>query len=348
MKHACYGGTFALFTAFDRINSPYWDGKYCIVINADISEYSQGPARCTGGVGAIALLIGKNPCINLNILRSTYKANEYDFYKPYLNSSYPVVNGHVSNQCYLNAFDSCYNKYIKKSNENILNNYWIFHAPYNKLVKKTYGRVMYNDFLNNAQIYYEKYKNDWKILEFLKKYENIAYNSTINTREVIKMFEKLSENNYNKYVIQSTLIPKSIGNCYTASIFMGLMSLIYQCKMDLNGLLLGKNIQMFSYGSGTIASLYSLNIINSNNSKKLLEKIIQNNNIKKRFNQRYKMNCDKFTQILNEKEKYKNKQIKNCEFIPIFDINDKYFYNNTYYLDFMINLMIEKTSVQYV
>eukprot|EP01084_Bolivina_argentea_P179433 310060_1 len=192
VKHACYGGTFALFTAFDRINSKYWDGKYCIVISADIAEYKQGPARCTGGCGAIALLIGKNPCINLNILRSTYKANEYDFYKPYLNSSYPMVNGHISNNCYLNAFDSCYNKYLNKMNQNWrpcnINNYWIFHAPYNKLVSKTFGRVIYHDFLNNKQFYYKKYENNNDIIKFLKKYENISYKDTINNRQVIKTF----------------------------------------------------------------------------------------------------------------------------------------------------------------
>ncbi len=51
-KHACYGGTFALFTAFDCIiNDRYWDGKYYIAISADIAEYAMGAARCTGGCG---------------------------------------------------------------------------------------------------------------------------------------------------------------------------------------------------------------------------------------------------------------------------------------------------------
>ena len=166
VKHACYAGTFALFTAFDRVTSKYWDNKYCIVIAADIAEYAQGPARCTGGCGAVAILIGKNGCIDLNPLRASYKAHEYDFYKPNLNSSYPVVNGHVSNSCYLNALDSCFNQYKKKINggdwrpikDDHAPDYWIFHAPYNKLVKKSFGRILYNDFLNDKQYYYNKYQ----------------------------------------------------------------------------------------------------------------------------------------------------------------------------------------------
>eukprot|EP00486_Rosalina_sp_Unknown_P000451 CAMPEP_0201564922 /NCGR_PEP_ID=MMETSP0190_2-20130828/3656_1 /ASSEMBLY_ACC=CAM_ASM_000263 /TAXON_ID=37353 /ORGANISM="Rosalina sp." /LENGTH=268 /DNA_ID=CAMNT_0047981769 /DNA_START=81 /DNA_END=884 /DNA_ORIENTATION=- len=115
-KHACYAGTFALFSAFDRVTSKYWDGKYCIVIAADIAEYAQGPARCTGGCGAVALLIGKDGCIDLNPLRASYKAHEYDFYKPNLNSPFPVVNGHVSNECYMRALDACFNGYKQKVN----------------------------------------------------------------------------------------------------------------------------------------------------------------------------------------------------------------------------------------
>ena len=56
-------------------------------------------------------LIGKGGCIDLNVTRSSYKA-----YKPHLNSPFPEVNGKVSNECYLNAFDSCFIAYRKKMN----------------------------------------------------------------------------------------------------------------------------------------------------------------------------------------------------------------------------------------
>ena len=63
VKHACYGGTFALFTAFDRVTSKYWNGKYCVVISADIAEYAQGPARPSGGCGAVAMYVPEVRCM---------------------------------------------------------------------------------------------------------------------------------------------------------------------------------------------------------------------------------------------------------------------------------------------
>ncbi len=54
---------------------------------------------------------------------------------------------------------------------------------------------------------------------------------------------------------------------------MGLLSLIMNLEIILLNQLLNKNMQMFSYGSGTIASIYSLKIIKSETSKQLLVKI---------------------------------------------------------------------------
>lgn len=38
--------------------SPAWDGRYAICVQADIAVYEKGPARPTGGAGAVCLLIG--------------------------------------------------------------------------------------------------------------------------------------------------------------------------------------------------------------------------------------------------------------------------------------------------
>ncbi|CAG2168363.1 unnamed protein product, partial [Oppiella nova] len=46
--NACYGGTDSLFRAWDWIESSSWDGRYAIVVAADIAVYASGPARPTG------------------------------------------------------------------------------------------------------------------------------------------------------------------------------------------------------------------------------------------------------------------------------------------------------------
>lgn len=362
VKHACYGGTFALFSAFERVSSRYWDGRYCIVIAADIAEYDEGPARCTGGCGAIAMCIGSNKddknspcCIELETLRSSYKAHAYDFYKPNLDSPFPVVDGHVSNACYINAVDACYqsyaNKYEKQTNKTFRpcqsdidhindesNDYWIFHAPYNKIVSKSFGRIIYNDFLRNPKYYYEKYKDNETLIEFFKKYENVKSTDTVNTREVIKTFEKLSKPLYNECVSPSTMLPKVVGNCYTASLFMGLMSLIYQCKDDLSNKLLGKRIAVFSYGSGIVASLYTLKVnASSKSTLKQLNAMIENNDLQSILKQRIKVNCEEFTNIMNERKKvYHSKN--DSDFVPQTDMDDNHFFEHTFCLSKMDSL----------
>lgn len=80
--NACYGATNALINTLNWISSPYWDGRYGIVVAADLAVYEDGPARCTGGAGAIAILIGPNGKITFNKERATFIDHVYDFYKP--------------------------------------------------------------------------------------------------------------------------------------------------------------------------------------------------------------------------------------------------------------------------
>ena len=106
MIHACYSGTAALLDALNWCYSPYWDGKYAIVLAADIAEYAKGNARMTGGAGCVGMLIGENGIIKLTPkdgqCKSSHSTNAYDFYKADLTTPYPIVNGKISNKCYLN------------------------------------------------------------------------------------------------------------------------------------------------------------------------------------------------------------------------------------------------------
>ncbi|CAG8733069.1 6093_t:CDS:2, partial [Dentiscutata heterogama] len=95
-KNACYGGTNALFNALNWIESSSWDGRYALIVAADIAVYATGPARPTGGAGCVALLIGKDaPIVFDRGLRATHMDHAWDFYKPDLSSEFPVVDGHL-------------------------------------------------------------------------------------------------------------------------------------------------------------------------------------------------------------------------------------------------------------
>lgn len=55
--NACYGGTQALLNAAAWVESSAWDGRWALVVAADIAIYATGPARPTGGAGAVAMLV---------------------------------------------------------------------------------------------------------------------------------------------------------------------------------------------------------------------------------------------------------------------------------------------------
>jgi hydroxymethylglutaryl-CoA synthase len=112
--NACYGGTNALLNTINWMSTPYYDGKYGIVVAADIAVYKTGSARPTGGVGAVAILLGPNAPIVFDQERASHFEHQYDFYKPDLHSEYPIVDGPLSNECYTKAVDVCYTRYMQK------------------------------------------------------------------------------------------------------------------------------------------------------------------------------------------------------------------------------------------
>lgn len=57
-------------------------GRYGLVVSADVAVYAKGSARPTGGVGAIAMLIGPNAPLVFENIRASFIDNAYDFYKP--------------------------------------------------------------------------------------------------------------------------------------------------------------------------------------------------------------------------------------------------------------------------
>ena len=147
--NACYGGTAALFNSAAWAASPEAAGRFAIYVAADIAVYEAGPARPTGGAGAVAVLVGPDaplalvpgvrtffcrrkraPALHLASctttslppfsrppaqVRATHASNVYDFYKPTLGSEYPAVDGRLSQMSYISALDACYNGFRGKA-----------------------------------------------------------------------------------------------------------------------------------------------------------------------------------------------------------------------------------------
>ncbi|KDO63604.1 hypothetical protein CISIN_1g012353mg [Citrus sinensis] len=256
--NACYGGTAALFNCVNWVESSSWDGRYGLVVCTDSAVYAEGPARPTGGAAAVVMLVGPDaPVAFESKLRGSHMSHAYDFYKPNLASEYPVVDGKLSQTCYLMALDTCYkclcSKYEKLEGKQFsLSNadYFVFHSPYNKLVQKSFARLLFNDFMRNASSVDEAAK------EKLGPFSTLSGDESYQSRDLEKVSQQLAKPLYDAKVQPSTLIPKQVGNMYTASLYAALASLIHNKHSELDG----KRVVLFSYGSGLTATMFSLKL----------------------------------------------------------------------------------------
>jgi hydroxymethylglutaryl-CoA synthase len=295
--NACYGGTNALFNTLNWLYSDFWDGRYGIVICADIAIYAKGNARSTGGCGAVAILLGKGASITFDRERSTYINNVYDFYKPNPTSEYPTVDGVFSMNCYFKALEKCYETLLSKNPKITLENYdyFCFHTPFAKMVEKAFYRLICYDMIFNKGLATTNmgkyYKNDSKdlfaLLSNLDK-KNISLDEKLIT-EVRKIFNKVLKDS----VEPGLFLGKNLGNIYTGSLYIGLMSLILDPNLDLSN----KKIFMFSYGSGCAASIFSLNI-----SPEYKSIVSRNSDTISGLGKRIKVSPNDFEKILLRKE----------------------------------------------
>nr|APU50934.1 3-hydroxy-3-methylglutaryl coenzyme A synthase [Phlomoides umbrosa] len=293
--NACYGGTAALFNCVNWVESSCWDGRYGLVVCTDSAVYAEGPARPTGGAAAIAMLIGPDaPIAFESKFRASHMAHVYDFYKPNLASEYPVVDGKLSQTCYLVALDLCYkrfcSKYEKLEGKQFSMDdadYFVFHSPYNKLVQKSYARLTFNDFLRNTSSIDEAAK------EKLAPFSTLTGDESYQNRDLEKVSQQVAKPSYEKKVTPSTLIPKQIGNMYTASLYAAFASLLHNKNSSLDG----NRVVMFSYGSGLTATMFSFRL-NEGQHPFSLSNIANVMNVGEKLKSRHEFPPEKFIETM--------------------------------------------------
>lgn len=302
--NACYGGTAALFNAINWIESSSWDGRLALVVCGDIAVYAKGSARPTGGAGAVAMLIGPNaPIVFDRGLRATYMKHAYDFYKPDLSSEYPTVDGALSIKCYLSALDKCYKLYAEKYDKlhpnaptGITLNAFdaiLFHTPFCKLVQKSLARLGFNDFLNTSSAKRET------IYPGFERFDELKLEDTYFDRDVEKAFMTHYKAVFDAKTQPSLLLANQVGNMYTPSVYSGLVS--YLISADASDLA-GKNVALFSYGSGLASSFYSCTLTdNVQHLRTITDKL--SSYIQPLLEQRQKCAPDEFTRLMEIRER---------------------------------------------
>ena len=289
--NACYGSTNALFNSINWMQSSSWDGRYALVVSSDVAVYPPGNARPTGGIGAVAMLLGPNAPIVFDDVRSTFIDHVYDFYKPDPFSEYPTVDGHQSIEIYLNALRQCYHTL---RNKNLRVNrkppsyhdfsYFCFHTPFSKMVQKAFFSLVLEDMKTNPG------NHDQKLVSELAKHE-FKFNAVTD-----KLLRKTQINDEWKDKCERSLhLCKNLGNIYTGSLYNGLISLLCDQSIDMSG----QKVLLFSYGSGCMASLFSVYVKPGYKQTNVAAKA----GYKDRLDTRVKVSPEEYTEWMARREK---------------------------------------------
>lgn len=252
MTFACVGAVDALQNCLDfcRANP----GKKAVVIASDYAKYElESSGEYTQGGGAVALLLSDNPqLLEIENVYGVATESVFDFFKPRrvalksdLNSSTefmpdkieiftdePVFDGHYSNQCYQDRIREAYEHYkdqtgIEKPYKDW--RYLIFHLPY---------------AFHGKRVFTELYSLE----------NQLPFGTPEEQKTVAKSEEYLSF--INRKIEPSQRASSEVGNMYTASVFMALLSAM-QVSYDNHEDLEGQKIGFLAYGSGSKAKVFA-------------------------------------------------------------------------------------------
>jgi hydroxymethylglutaryl-CoA synthase len=312
VMNACYGGTASLLNSVAWVNSPEAHGRFAIYVACDIAVYEPGPARPTGGVGAVACLVGPDAPLSLVPgARHSHSVDVYDFYKPKMSSEYPAVDGKLSQSCYVTAVDDCYtgtisklekirSKQIKSVEEAF--DHVAFHSPYNKLVQQSFKRMLYND----ARRLVARGQTLPDALSALAPFASLPAAQTLANKDLDKILSSLGGDAYKRMVGPSESISKNIGNSYTGALHMNLVSLLGDAQSGGSNLE-GKSIGAFSYGSGAIATMLAFSGRKTANKAFSLSAISKTLNVSSRLKERIEASPEEFTNALLLREAFYGK-----------------------------------------
>jgi hydroxymethylglutaryl-CoA synthase len=258
MTFACIGAMDALQNCLDFIRAN--PDKKAIVIASDMAKYDlESTGEYTQGAGALAMLISSNPSIlefSTNIGVST--EGVFDFFKPrrYVSKSVlaidasedwygvkesvisiykeqPVFDGQYSNECYINRIADAYSHFTEVAGYTYdAYSQWaaiLMHLPYCYQGRRTFIEIFAeaNPTLLESQPG-ESRKDKMKALA--------------KSPEYLALVEEK--------IMPSEIASGQVGNIYTGSLFLGLLSsLSYHARQSND--LAGNKIGFIGYGSGS-------------------------------------------------------------------------------------------------
>lgn len=265
LTFACIGAVDALHNSLDyvRVNPD----KKAVVIASDYAKYGlASTGEYTQGGGAVAVLVSAQPSL-MEIDNKFGIATEsvFDFFKPRrittkdkvlgLPDSFadkveiftdePVFDGQYSNQCYQDRIREAYEHYKEETGRKKPYEDWrflVFHLPY-----AFHGKRLFTEIFGIENSMQATTAEDIKAIAQTEEYRQLV-------TEKIESTQRASS---------------EIGNMYTASIFMALLSAMQEAYTDGEDLS-GKEIGFLAYGSGSKSKVFSGKV--SSNWRGVVEK----------------------------------------------------------------------------
>lgn len=263
---ACIGGVDALQNCIDFVKlNPT---KKAIVVTTDFAKYDlNSSGEYTQGAGALALLITSNPrIIAFDTDWAISTKGVFDFFKPYrtilketitgnksnepwfenleaeieIHKDQPVFDGQYSNQCYMDRTKAAYFSFkkLKNTSETVYETWKsiVMHLPYAFQGRRMLSEIYALD--NSTKII----TGDEDVITYQNKLKEVsksyAYKEFVN--------EKL---------MPAEIASSLIGNLYTGSIFMGLLSTLSHFYNTKNEIIATK-FGFLAYGSGSKAKVF--------------------------------------------------------------------------------------------
>ncbi len=220
-KHACFGGTAGLMNALDWLASGSARGRCALIVCTDIARYSVGTAgEPTQGAGAVAMLISEDPrVLELEPGVSGSFSQNVHDFWRPLYRKDALVDGQFSVQCYLDALAGAYAEWQSLNQDASPLVRTCYHVPYGKMARKAHQRRCQIDGLT----------------------------------------DEAADKSFAEQVEPSLRIPSQVGNIYTGSLYLALLSLLYHQA----GELAGQRIGLFSYGSGCAAEFFAGRVLST-------------------------------------------------------------------------------------
>ncbi len=263
---ACIGGVDAMQNCIDFVTlNPT---KKAIVVTTDFAKYDlNSTGEYTQGAGALAMLITSNPrIIAFENNWATSTKGVFDFFKPYrtisktaitgnstnepwfenleseveIHKDQPVFDGQYSNQCYMDRTRDAYFSFkkLKNTSETVYDSWKsiVMHLPYAFQGRRMLSEIYALDASNTI------ISGDEDTSEYQNKLKEISKS------EAYKEF-------VNEKLMPAEIASSLIGNLYTGSIFMGLLSTLayfYDTEKEISGSKFG----FLAYGSGSKSKVF--------------------------------------------------------------------------------------------